>query len=67
MFLNNIMFPSSTSSQSILYGTLLSLCYSVIYILLSYILFYLRYNVSERVEQVILLYSLYVLKSLEVS
>lgn len=52
MVLTNLLTPSSSAEKRIVYGSILSICYSVLFIILSYLLFYLRYNVSERVERV---------------
>ena len=52
MFLTSLLSPSSSAESRIVFGSILSICYSVLFILLSYLLFYLRYNVSERIERV---------------
>lgn len=55
MFMNAVLDPTYLSQDRITGGTWMSLASSALFALISVIIFYLRYNVSERVERVRLL------------
>lgn len=52
MFMDAVLDPSYLSEDRITGGTLMSLGSSALYAIISIIIFYLRYNVSERIERV---------------
>ena len=63
MFIHGVLIPSNYFQTRFTEATIFSIICSVIYCIISYILFYLHYNVSERIERVLKFYSFYFIET----